>query len=391
MEGRRLTGPLAWRIGGGEIERDDAVAHRDRHRELDRPVDRDAVAVEQALRRCRRIRRQPGDRGAQSVGGSLQDGGEARAQCLGAEPCAQLTDPGGAHLRDGDLRMHVAAHQRRLAAVAEDEALDVRQRPARIPDLDRRDQQPFVIHLGGVGGRRSRDGAAEIGLVGDRARKGDDPAAGEHRRDERHVGDVGQAAFIGVIGDEHVAVADAVVRVRAVKRKDAPDQMAIDRGMEKHRRRDDQPAVAVEDHAGKIPQFADDGGIAGAVEMVMHFFHQARDLVAQDLDGDGVQTGVHLLRPRFRQDQVAKGIDGSDPARRDRGGGVELLDDGGARQAGAGIEPVALIKRRRRRPRALEADGALAFAGSLRPGGALTIALRAARIWAPRRAGAGDS
>src|SRR5262249_35036491 len=83
-------------------------------------------------------------------------------------------------------------------------------------------------------------------LVGDRAGKGDDLVPGETRRDEGHVGDVRQTAFIGVIGDEHVAVADAVFGVGAVDREDAADQVAIDRRMEEHRRRDDQPAVAVQ-------------------------------------------------------------------------------------------------------------------------------------------------
>src|SRR5262249_40403500 len=66
-----------------------------------------------------------------------------------------------------------------------------------------------------------------------------------------------------------------------VDRKNAADQVPIDRRMEEHRRRHDEAALAIKDHAGEIARFADDGGVAGAVEMIMHFFHQARDLVAQ--------------------------------------------------------------------------------------------------------------
>jgi hypothetical protein len=60
--------------------------------------------------------------------------------------------------------------------------------------------------------------------------------------------------------------------------------MAVDRRVEEHRRRHDQPAVAVEDHAAEVARLADDGGIARAIEMVVHLLDQARDLVAQDLD-----------------------------------------------------------------------------------------------------------
>src|SRR5215475_5204065 len=82
--------------------------------------------------------------------------------------------------------------------------------------------------------------------------------------------------------------------------------MAIDRGMKEHRWGDDQAAVAVENHARKIARFADDGGIAGAVEMKMHFFDQARDLVAQNLDGDGVQSWNHFQTSCFDRTRLRK-------------------------------------------------------------------------------------
>ena len=44
----------------------------------------------------------------------------------------------------------------------------------------------------------------------------------------------------------------------------------------------------VEDHAREIARLSDDGGIAGAIEVIVHLIDQARDLVAQDLSGDGV-------------------------------------------------------------------------------------------------------
>ncbi len=290
MTGPRACGSLPekskWAMPSGDGDGDG---------ELQRLVHHHAVAVEQSLR-GRRPLRQVGDGGAQLLGRAFEDGGEGLAHGGGAEPTAQLADADGAHLGHRDLRLDVAAHQRGLPAVGEDDALDVVLRRAGVDDLDRRQQQALVEHLGGVGRGRAGDRAADIGLVRDRARERDDLAVGEHRRHEGHVGDVRQPALVGVIGDEHVARRDRT----GVDLEDAADQVAVDRSMEEHRRRHDQPAVAVEDHAAEVAQFADDGGIAGAIEMVVHLIDQARHFVAQDLDGDGVhgQSPVARLEPQ---------------------------------------------------------------------------------------------
>ena len=77
----------------------------------------------------------------------------------------------------------------------------------------------------------------------------------------------------------------------AVQLENLCHQMPIDRRMKEHRRRDDQAAGAVEDHTAEVARLANDGRIARAIEMIMHLIDQARDLVAQDLDGDGVHRG----------------------------------------------------------------------------------------------------
>src|SRR6516164_4654691 len=153
-----------------------------------------------------------------------------------------------------------------------------------------------TILIGGTGRGRAGDRPADVRLVRDRTRKRDDPAIREDRRDEGHVGDVGQAALVGMIGDEDVAVLDRPIA--AIELEDAADEMAIDRRVEEHRRRHDQASLAVEDHTAEVARLADDGRVAGAVEMVVHFIDQARDLVAQDLDGDGVHAQA-LVRIRL--------------------------------------------------------------------------------------------
>src|SRR5262245_37839495 len=104
-----------------------------------------------------------------------------------------------------------------------------------------------------------------------------------------HVGDIREAAVVGMVRDEDVAVLDLRLAA-AIGLADALDEMAVDRRVEEHRRRHDQPPFAVENHAAEVARFTDDGRVAGAIEVVMHFLHQARDLVAQDLDGDGVHV-----------------------------------------------------------------------------------------------------
>src|SRR5262245_45220352 len=100
-----------------------------------------------------------------------------------------------------------------------------------------------------------------------------------------------------MIGDEDVTVADVSMQF-----EDAADEVTIDGGMKEHRRRHDQAPGPVEDHAAEIARLADDGGIAGAIEMIMHLFDQAGDLVAQDLDGDRVdgRRCCHARRSRIK-------------------------------------------------------------------------------------------
>src|SRR5580704_16028067 len=128
-----------------------------------------------------------------------------------------------------------------------------------------------------------------------RSGKADQRGAGNDRRNESHVGHMRQAAVIGMIADEHVAVAD----IAAVQLENLCHQMPIHRRMKEHRWRHEQAAVAVEDDAGKVARLADDGRIAGAVEMVVHFLHQAADAIAHDLGGDGVDH-VQSTRSKMR-------------------------------------------------------------------------------------------
>src|SRR5262249_19069829 len=84
----------------------------------------------------------------------------------------------------------------------------------------------------------------------------------------------------------------------AIDLEDMAHQVPIDRCVEKHWRRQDQTPLAVQNHAAEISRFADDRRVAGAVKVVVHFIDQARDLVAWDLDSDGVHARA-LVRIRL--------------------------------------------------------------------------------------------
>src|SRR5436309_1719334 len=64
------------------------------------------------------------------------------------------------------------------------------------------------------------------------------------------------AALVGVIGNEDVA--GLYCSLAAIDLEDTAHEVAIDRRMEKHRRRHDQAPLAVQNHAAEIPGFADD-------------------------------------------------------------------------------------------------------------------------------------
>src|SRR6185312_14916607 len=67
-----------------------------------------------------------------------------------------------------------------------------------------------------------------------------------------------------------------------------------------------------------------------------------------------------------RQNEIHVLVDRGIPAGRHDGGGVELLDDGGAGEPGPGRQLVALVERRLGAALRIEIDQPLAFDGALR-------------------------
>ena len=65
--------------------------------------------------------------------------------------------------------------------------------------------------------------------------------------------------------------------------------------MEKHRRCSRKAALFVGYYATEIPGFADDRRISGPVEMVLHFFHKARNAITHDLNGDRIDFSHTII------------------------------------------------------------------------------------------------
>ena len=63
-----------------------------------------------------------------------------------------------------------------------------------------------------------------------------------------------QSALIGMIADENIPLADiagfAILAV--IEFENAPHEIAIDRRMKKHRRRNNQADIAIQNNAGEI-------------------------------------------------------------------------------------------------------------------------------------------
>jgi uncharacterized protein YfdQ (DUF2303 family) len=84
------------------------------------------------------------------------------------------------------------------------------------------------------------------------------------------------------------------------KFQNATDEITIDGRMEEHGWRDNEATGAIKDHAREVSRLADDGGIARAIEMIMHLIDEARDLVAQNLNGDRIHQTAPFSKMRLR-------------------------------------------------------------------------------------------
>ena len=124
---------------------------------------------------------------------------------VGAVTLQQLFKPAFADLRGGKLCREVSPYPVRDPDVDPDQRLQCRIEHAAVVELERRNTQPFLIDLRGVGCIRSRHAAAYIGVMTDHHGKGTPPAAVKNRHEHEDVRQM-HAAMVGVVHDNDVAI-----------------------------------------------------------------------------------------------------------------------------------------------------------------------------------------
>ena len=175
---------------------------------------------------------------------------------------------------------------------------------ARVVELHGRDAQPFGVDLGGVGGVRAGDPAADVGVVADRAGERQPLALVVERLHDEDVGQV-HAAVEGIVHDEDVARRHVVAEVAHDRfhggrhRAQVPRQRQALRG---------EPAVAVGEAGRVVHVVLQHRRVGGPEDGQRHLVGDREDGVLEQLERDRVGFGGHALHPTGarRQKQVGR-------------------------------------------------------------------------------------
>ena len=197
------------------------------------------------------------------------------------------TDP-----RGRDARPHVASEEVGQSRVDFEQAHQRLVRPPGLDQLDGRQPEALLEDLLGLGGDAPRSHAADVVPVRDVGCPGDDLAVREHGHREHDVVQVRDAAVVGVVGREDVAVADLLGRVELEHPLHGLVEHAYERRDPSAARRQAPLRVGhagahvehlVDDRAHRRPAHGGEHLVAGRL--------QAR---LDDLEGDGVVARGHV-------------------------------------------------------------------------------------------------
>ena len=191
----------------------------------------------------------------------------------------QLLHPRLGDVQRADHGVIVAPGRLRRAVVGQDDPPDVLHVLAAVHDLQRRQAQPLLIDLGGVGGEGAGRHAADLADVGDVA---DEPPGLALVEDGFHHQVLGHVALtaVGIVVDEDVAGTEGI----------EPDLVEhplhrVLAGAE-HRRAElrlpDEIAAGVEDHAGEVEPLIEDGRVAGPHHRGAHLAADVDERVVDD-------------------------------------------------------------------------------------------------------------
>ena len=253
----------------------------------------DSVVVDQEFAALR-AGRQLGDLLPGAQLGVVHQLGAEFSQASDAVALHQPADPSGSDVDAGQHRADVPEDLFGCAAVGGD---DVQHVPLRLAgELDRhgRQDQALVVHLGGVRRQASRGDPADVGHVQQRGGEERHAAVEAHRAEKHHVVGV-DAASVGVVEGEHVALAHLVGREVAQKfgQRGSQARQVHQRGADRLRH---QPAPAVEDRAGGVSALLDDGRKSAAHHTQAHFLGRGGERVLHDRKRDRIAEQARLRR-----------------------------------------------------------------------------------------------
>ena len=180
---------------------------------------------------------------------------------------------------------------------------------------------------------RTRRCATNVGMVTARAhvKHGRCVVGQIHRRDHRHIGQMG-AAVVGVVEHKHIAGLHAAL----VFGDHGFDALAHRTQVHRHVRRiGDQVALRVKQRTGKIQTLFDVDRVGGVLQLQTHLLGNVHEQVVEHLQQHRVHPcacGIgHCPWRDPREHQMVQGRQLGAPTRLDHRGGIGLGDDGRAR------------------------------------------------------------
>ena len=208
----------------------------------------------------------------------------------GVESCAAMAgerrgDAGCGAAAGRDLRPEVALQKIGLAGVDGEDVEDLGDEVARVEEAGRGDAQALGPDLGRVDRHGAGGAAADIAPMRHGSGPGGKAALVEDGERDHHVVEMGDAAVMGVVGQEEIAVADG----GAVAGDDMGHGLVkrADEGGDA-RAGGDEPARGIGDAGAAVEHLVDDRAHGRFLEDGEHFVRRRRERAFDDRQGDGV-------------------------------------------------------------------------------------------------------
>ena len=220
----------------------------------------------------------------------IQGVGEDLSVVLGC----QFLHPASAQHEGAHVGADVAFPVVGISDVEQDDVEDVLLDLTGLLETDGGEAQALLVYLGGVAeGRLARGFAAHVGPVAGVGDEGHEFPLVEDGGDEGHVGQMGRAAAVGVVDDEHVPLVQGLLRMTAQQGLAGEHEGAEMHG-QAHVADADNATLGVHDYGGAVLPFLDVGGVGGLDETIsdQDFVSNGSQTVADYLNGNGVKSGL---------------------------------------------------------------------------------------------------